>query len=223
MCLFLCASLCVSPRVCLCFSLCVSLSLGVSLYVSLCVPLDVSQYEPLHVSLYASHYESLGLYVSLCVSMLCLYVRTDSLRLRSLYGDVFILSGKLPSRSLCRDKLPSRSLYRDKLPSRSLYRDKLILTKRAEYTFLLSIKMYLYSPQKFTLYRANFTETAGSVLFHNRALNQSNNYIPTLQPNPVTTHPRKLTVGITTTSDAGIMNNLSVGRKVSTTGITTNN
>jgi len=80
-----------------------------------------------------------------------------------------------------------------------------------------------YEDLKFTLYRANFTETAGSVLFHNPALNQSNNYIPTLQSNPVTTHPRQLTVGITTTSDAGIMNNLSVGRKVSTTGITTNN
>jgi hypothetical protein len=80
-----------------------------------------------------------------------------------------------------------------------------------------------YEDLKFTLYRANFTETSGSVLFHNPALNQSNNFIPTLQPNPVVTHPRQLTVGITTTSDSGIINNLSVGRKVSTTGITTNN
>jgi len=77
-----------------------------------------------------------------------------------------------------------------------------------------------YEDLKFVLYRANFTATSGSALFHNPTLNQSNNYVPTLQPNPVVTLPRKLTIGITTTSDAPTIANLAVGRKVSTSNIT---
>ena len=79
-----------------------------------------------------------------------------------------------------------------------------------------------YQDLKFTLYKCEFTSTNGSVLFHNPTLNQSNRYVPTLNSNPITTNPRKLTVGITTTDVASTLTTLSVGRKVSTTGTTSN-
>jgi virulence-associated protein VapD len=38
-----------------------------------------------------------------------------------------------------------------------------------------------YQDMKFKLYKANFTSTTGSVLFHNPTLNESNGYVQTLR------------------------------------------
>ena len=72
-----------------------------------------------------------------------------------------------------------------------------------------------YQDLKFKLYKANFTSTSGSALFHNPTLNQSNGYVPTLNSNPVTILPRKVNLGITTTTDSTIIGILTTGRKVS--------
>jgi len=72
-----------------------------------------------------------------------------------------------------------------------------------------------YQDMKFKLYKARFTSTSGSAFFHNSTLNQSNNYIPTLESNPITILPKKLKVGVATITDSGLISALSIGRKVS--------
>jgi len=72
-----------------------------------------------------------------------------------------------------------------------------------------------YQDLKFKLYKANFTSTSGSVLFHNPTLNESNNYVPTLSPNPITILPRKVNLGISTITNSTIIGILTTGRKVS--------
>lgn len=73
-----------------------------------------------------------------------------------------------------------------------------------------------YQDMKFTLYRANFvTNTPSTVYFYNPTLNESNGYIKNLQNNPLTALPRKLSVGITTTTDTNTIGILTTGRKVS--------
>ena len=72
-----------------------------------------------------------------------------------------------------------------------------------------------YQDLKFKLYKANFTSTSGSVLFHNPTLNKSNNYVPTLSPNPITILPRKVNLGISTITNSTIIGILTTGRKVS--------
>ena len=73
-----------------------------------------------------------------------------------------------------------------------------------------------YQDMKFTLYRANFvTNTPSTVYFYNPTLNESNGYIKNLQNNPLTALPRKLSVGITTTTNANVIGILTTGRKVS--------
>ena len=71
-----------------------------------------------------------------------------------------------------------------------------------------------YQDLKFKLYKADFTATTGSVLFHNPTLNQSNGYIPTLPNNPITTLPKRFALGITTTTDSNMIGILTTGRKV---------
>jgi hypothetical protein len=68
---------------------------------------------------------------------------------------------------------------------------------------------------KFTLYKAQFTQNAGTVYFYNPKLGTENSQTPRLLPNPIKTLPRKLKVGITTTTTLG--NILIPGRKVSET------
>lgn len=72
-----------------------------------------------------------------------------------------------------------------------------------------------YQDLKFKLYKAKFTSNSGSVLFSNPTLNQSNGYIPKLSSNPITVLPRQVKLGITSTTDSGIISTLSTGRKIS--------
>ena len=72
-----------------------------------------------------------------------------------------------------------------------------------------------YQDMKFKLYKAKFTSKSGSVLFHNPTLNESNNYVPTLQPNPITIFPKRVTVGISTIFDSNTIGILTEGRKIS--------
>ena len=66
---------------------------------------------------------------------------------------------------------------------------------------------------KFKLYKCNFTSTSGDVVFYNPPLRAGENIIQDLVDNPITSYPRKLKVGITTTSTMGSV--LTIGKKVS--------
>ncbi len=68
---------------------------------------------------------------------------------------------------------------------------------------------------KFKLYKAEFTTEPGTVYFYNSALGTQSNQIPRLDSNAVTTLPRKLKVGHTSTNNASIIAKLAVGEKVS--------
>lgn len=73
-----------------------------------------------------------------------------------------------------------------------------------------------YQDMKFTLHRANFvTNTPATAFFYNPTLNESNGYIPNLQNNPITAFPRKLSIGITTTTSSTMIGILTTGRKIS--------
>jgi hypothetical protein len=75
-----------------------------------------------------------------------------------------------------------------------------------------------YQDMKFILYKAEFvTNTPGTAYFYNPTLNESNGYVKNLLGNPITTLPRKLTIGITTTTDSNIIDVLTPGRKISET------
>ena len=65
---------------------------------------------------------------------------------------------------------------------------------------------------KFKLYKAQFTQNLGTVYFYNPKLGTRNSQTPRLLPNPIKTLPRKLKVGITTTTTLGSI--LNPGRKV---------
>lgn len=71
-----------------------------------------------------------------------------------------------------------------------------------------------YQDMKFKLYKANFTSSSGSVLFHNPTLNESNSYVPNLEPNPITILPKQVKVAITTTTDSTNIGILTTGRKI---------
>lgn len=80
-----------------------------------------------------------------------------------------------------------------------------------------------YQDMKFKLYKAEFiTNTPSTVYFYNPTLNESNGYIKNLLNNPITSLPRKLTIGITTTTDTNTINILKPGRKISETNKTYN-
>ena len=71
-----------------------------------------------------------------------------------------------------------------------------------------------YQDLKFKLYKAKFTSSTGTAFFNNPTLDESNGYVERLGNNPLTTLPKKLTVGITTTTNASLISDLSAGRKV---------
>jgi hypothetical protein len=71
-----------------------------------------------------------------------------------------------------------------------------------------------YQDLKFKLYKAQFTASTGTAFFYNPTLDESNGYIERLGNNPLTTLPKTLTVGITTTTNASLISDLSNGRKV---------
>jgi len=71
-----------------------------------------------------------------------------------------------------------------------------------------------YQDLKFKLYKAKFTSTTGTVFFNNPTLDESNGYVQKLAENPLTTLPKRTTLGITTTADTALIADLSVGRKI---------
>ena len=71
-----------------------------------------------------------------------------------------------------------------------------------------------YQDLKFKLYKAQFTSPTGTAFFYNPTLDESNGYVQRLGNNPLTTLPKNITVGITTTTSTSLISNLSRGRKV---------
>ncbi len=70
---------------------------------------------------------------------------------------------------------------------------------------------------KFKLYKAQFKET-GTAFFYNPPIDvqTTNSFFGKLQSNPLVVYPRKIKIGITTTSTGdAVFSNLTVGRKVS--------
>jgi hypothetical protein len=70
-----------------------------------------------------------------------------------------------------------------------------------------------YQDLKFKLYKAQFISEPGDVVFYNPPLRAEESTIPYLKSNAIRTLPRKLKVGITTTTSMSSI--LTVGRKVS--------
>ena len=68
---------------------------------------------------------------------------------------------------------------------------------------------------KFKLYKAQFSTTPGSVFFYNPKLETNTGIIERLLPNAIKTLPRKLKVGITTTTHASSIAKLALGVQVS--------
>jgi hypothetical protein len=72
-----------------------------------------------------------------------------------------------------------------------------------------------YQDLKFKLYKAEFTSTTGTAYFYNPPLDESNGYIPTLIPDPITVLPKTGRIGLTTTTNSSVISTLSAGRKLS--------
>ena len=79
-----------------------------------------------------------------------------------------------------------------------------------------------YEDMAFRIYRASFTSKSGTAFFYNPVIDQESNLLAGLERNAVTTHPRKLTVGITTIQDTALNPILRIGQKVGTAGVSTN-
>lgn len=73
-----------------------------------------------------------------------------------------------------------------------------------------------YEDLKFTLFKAQFTSSPGEVLYYNPDLGVNDYNIPKLIDNPIKTYPRKLKVGITTSTGLGSI--LTIGKKVGAGG-----
>lgn len=72
-----------------------------------------------------------------------------------------------------------------------------------------------YQDLKFKLYKAQFIENQpGTAFFYNPTLDESNGYVQKLGNNPLTTLPRTGSLGITTTTNSGLIADLSNGRKI---------
>jgi hypothetical protein len=71
-----------------------------------------------------------------------------------------------------------------------------------------------YQDLKFKLYKAKFVSSTGTAYFYNPTLNESNGYVQTLGDNPLVTLPKTAVLGITTTTSASLISDLSVGRRV---------
>ena len=66
---------------------------------------------------------------------------------------------------------------------------------------------------KFKLYKCSFANS-GVAYFYNPDLNVNDSNVSPLIENPITTYPRKIKVGIETTTNSSIINSLSVGTRV---------
>ena len=67
----------------------------------------------------------------------------------------------------------------------------------------------------FKLYKAKFTSQSGTAFFNNPKLSDSNGYVPTLLSNPIETFPKTGKIGIDTTTNSTVVENLVSGRKIS--------
>ena len=67
---------------------------------------------------------------------------------------------------------------------------------------------------KFKLYKAEFTETTGSVYFYNPPLDESNGYIRRLNNSPITILPKTGKIGIVTTTNSDFIGIVTAGRKL---------
>ena len=78
-----------------------------------------------------------------------------------------------------------------------------------------------YEDLKFQLYKAEFTEEEGTVFFYNSKMESKTGNIERLLPNSIKTLPRKLKVGIITTTDTDglITNGVKVSDSTSSTAI----
>ena len=67
----------------------------------------------------------------------------------------------------------------------------------------------------FKLYRANFTSSDAIITFQNPPIRANNGTLPVLKKNPIHTLPKKATLGITTTTTAGLIGTVfTVGRTI---------
>jgi len=67
----------------------------------------------------------------------------------------------------------------------------------------------------FTLYRAKFTADSGLLTFYNPPIEPNNGLLPPLNFDPITSLPKKAKIGITTTSNAGLIGTVfTQGRKI---------
>ena len=67
----------------------------------------------------------------------------------------------------------------------------------------------------FKLYRAKFTSDTGLLTFYNPPLEPNNGLLPPLNFNPITSIPKQAKIGITTTSNAGLIGTVfTQGRKI---------
>ena len=73
-----------------------------------------------------------------------------------------------------------------------------------------------YEDLKFKLYKANFTSTTGDVVYYNPSLGNNDLNVPSLVENAIKTFPRKLKVGIDTTTN--LSNVLKIGTIVGAGG-----
>jgi hypothetical protein len=72
-----------------------------------------------------------------------------------------------------------------------------------------------YQDLKFKLYKAQFiANQPGTAFFYNPTLDESNGYVQRLGNNPLTTLPKTGSLGITTTTNSGLIADLSNGRKI---------
>ena len=78
-----------------------------------------------------------------------------------------------------------------------------------------------YEDLKFKLYKASFIQNEGTAFFYNSKMDTRSGNIERLLPNAIKTLPRKLKVGIVTTSDTdgNITNGVKVSDSTSTTAI----
>ena len=75
------------------------------------------------------------------------------------------------------------------------------------------------SDLKFKLYKAKFTAKRGIAHFGNPPLGEGNGYIPTIETNAITSLPKTIELGITTTTNSDVISILSPGRRIA--GIST--
>lgn len=67
---------------------------------------------------------------------------------------------------------------------------------------------------KFTLYRAEFSSSSGSVRFYNPELNIGNNQVATLRSNPIISNSRKILVGLAKSLTSADVTNLTPGKNI---------